>query len=636
MQCEITMNETRRLNGLARMRMTPLIAALAVQMVSSRADAEETSSSATEVTVDVAEPGYDGYQSLLDWEAHVALAKGDYRRAWHFFWRLLQIDPYDTRALRESGRIAHAMGSFHAAVDLLGRADALSVGVSDPELHYLRGEAFFALGKKGDANRELDRAKSEIGDDMSDRRHVLWLARIDALRGDVKGALERYAVAESLGKTVDERNEVALLRIETYALNKRWGAAERDLRAFLADRPDHQRAREMLAWVLDARGKVDESVDVRAVLANEWTDHPRRTEEYARSLERSMRYPEALDRYREAQSLGVGELGDEIGRLEHRLSPELFVGGTRRDDPSGVVDGWSVGASIPFTKHSRVALVGTRESTSRGVQMTQGETQSATATAILDGKRGGMLGVGVTAQQLGETEDVETAVGGSALARTSPRHRLQLHLRGDYAMPWRESASTIRQGGRFDAASAQLYAGPESRRWLFSGGGQVRRLSLTAYGVDAMEADQLFVFGGLDLVPWRKPGREARSDVFDEELLAPRGFSSSTVLSVRHYEMTSDNPFGSALVLVERSSIDEVSGIVRHVFDRGGHLGSEFRGGIGYDWRREMRIWRAGASALLSATASSRLTLDYDVASESGTGLSGRRHAGSLVLHVDI
>src|SRR5690348_17333106 len=94
MQCEITMNETRRLNGLARMRMTPLIAAFALQMVSSRADAEETSSSATEVTVDVAEPAYDGYQSLLDWEAHVALAKGDFPRAWHFFWRLLQIDPY--------------------------------------------------------------------------------------------------------------------------------------------------------------------------------------------------------------------------------------------------------------------------------------------------------------------------------------------------------------------------------------------------------------------------------------------------------------------------------------------------------------------------------------------------------------
>jgi hypothetical protein len=49
-----------------------------------------------------------------------------------------------------------------------------------------------------------------------------------------------------------------------------------------------------------------------------------------------------------------------------------------------------------------------------------------------------------------------------------------------------------------------------------------------------------------------------------------------------------------------------------------------------------VRIWRAGASALISATSSSRLTFDYDVASESGTGLSGRRHAGSVVLHVDL
>ncbi|KAB2902631.1 MAG: tetratricopeptide repeat protein [Kofleriaceae bacterium] len=630
------MNDQRRRSSFARLRMTCFLSLLATEIVSSPAHAEETISSATEVSVEVAEPEYDGYQSLLDWEAHVALAKGDYRRAWHFFWRLLQIDPYDTRAMRECGRIAHAMGEFNHAVDMLGRAYALSPRLPDPELHYLRGEALIVLGRTADGQRSLDKAEAEIGDAPSDRRHVLWLARILALRGDVDGALARYDSQLARGSTVDTHAEVALLRIETYALNKRWADAERELRGFLRDRPDHQRGREMLAWVLDARGKLDESTAVRAVLAEEWVDHARRTEEYARSLERSLRYPEALAQYRHAERLGVDELDDEIDRLERRLAPEIAGGLVRRDDPSGSIDGFSVGASIPLHRRTRVTLTGTRETTSGGpsVVMTQGTMTAATASAIVDGKHGGMLGAGVTAQQIDDGS--ESAIGASAFLRTSPRHQLQLHTRLDYDLPWRESASTIRNGGRYDAASLQLYATPESRRVLLSGGGQFRRLSLTAEGVDAMDADQIFAFAGLDWVPWRKPERATRAEVFDEEMIAPRALASSAVLSLRHYEMWSDNPFGQQLFLIERSSIDEVSGILRHVLDRGGRLGAELRGGLGYDWGREVRIWRAGASALLSATASSRLTLDYDVASESGTGLSGRRHAGQVVLHVDL
>jgi tetratricopeptide (TPR) repeat protein len=616
------------------------MAALAAQIVSSPARAEETVTSPTEVTVEVAEPAYDGYQSLLDWEAHVALAKGDYRRAWHFFWRLLEIDPYDTRAMRECGRIAHAMGSFTHAVNILGKAHALSPGLADPELHYLRGEALIVLGRNAEATRELDKAKEQIGEAPSDRRHVLWLARIHALRGDVTGALALYEAELARGSTVEAYVEVSLLRIETYALNKRWGDAERELRRFLKERPNHERAREMLAWVLDARGKVDESTVVRSVLAEEWTDHPRRTEEYARSLERGLRYPDALDKYREASRLGRDDLGDEIGRLERRLSPEIAGGLLRRDDPSGAIEGWTLGASIPLHRRARVTIAGTRETTSGGptVVMTQGTMESATATAIVDGAHGAMLGAGVTAHQLdiGGDGGAERAIGGSAFVRSSPRDQLQLHARLDLDMPWRESASTIRQGGHFDAAALQVYATPESRRLLFSAGGHFRRLSLSTEGVDSMGADQIFGFAGVDVVPWRKPERTARAEVLDDEMLAPRALASSLVFSLRHYEMSSDNPFGTELFLIERSSIEEASGILRHVLDRGGRLGTELRGGIGYDWRREVRIWRAGASALVSATSSSRLTFDYDVASESGTGLSGRRHAGSVVLHVDL
>src|SRR5688572_12901178 len=53
-----------------------------------------------EVTVEVAEPKYDGLQTLLDEEARLALAEGKFRRARRLFLRLLDIDPTDVRAMR--------------------------------------------------------------------------------------------------------------------------------------------------------------------------------------------------------------------------------------------------------------------------------------------------------------------------------------------------------------------------------------------------------------------------------------------------------------------------------------------------------------------------------------------------------
>ena len=39
------------------------------------------------------EPTYDGYQELLDYEARLAMDKGDFKRAESLFWRLVQINP---------------------------------------------------------------------------------------------------------------------------------------------------------------------------------------------------------------------------------------------------------------------------------------------------------------------------------------------------------------------------------------------------------------------------------------------------------------------------------------------------------------------------------------------------------------
>ncbi len=615
--------------------MIAVAAACAIELSTSVAVAESVTSSSrpeTEVTITVDSPAYDGYQALVEEEARTALAEGQYEKAWNLFWRLVQMDPYDLPALRECGRVAHALGKLEVAVDLLGQVDKLSGHQRDPELHFLRGEALFALGRKREADREWRVVEQELGAEALDRRGTLWLARIAALRGDVGRAMELYTPL--YGDVVDDAGhaEISILVIEAHVINRKWGKAEQLLRDFLREQPDHPRGRELLAWVLDNRGRADEALALRAVFAQEWTDHPRKTIEYARALEAAYREPEALAHYRHAAWLGVEGSEDAVARLERRIGPELGGGLALRDDPSGDVTAWSVGASMRLIGRNRLAIIASREATSNGVTMKEATSSAASATLARRTDRGGLVALGATVY----TSDVETAVGGTALAHSSPKPWWQVQLRADHNQPWRESSSTIREDGAFDAVNLALYGAPFTRRLVWSVGGQARRLTLDASAGMPEHAHQLFGFGGLDLVVRNNHDRLARGEILDKEMLAPRVLASSTVLSYRHYELTSEDPFGSRLVLVERSSIEEVSAVTRHVLDDGGRLAAELRGGLGYDWNREVRLWRAGGSALLSATAGSRLTLDYDVASETRTGLSGRRHIAQMVLHVDL
>lgn len=640
------MSLKRRRAAIVGTRIICCAAVFATQIAISSADAnakkvasarlpepDSSTETTTEVTVALDPPAYDGFQMLLEEEARIALAKGDYPRAYHFFWRLTQIDPYDLPAMRECGRIAHAMGKFPHAVEMLQKVDRLSGGQRDPELHYIRGESLLALGKKAEAERELKRAEKEIGPAPTDQREILWLARIAALRGDLDRAVGLYRPLLDEVKDDAGYADIQILIIESHILSKKWGQAEKLLRELLREQPDNARAREMLAWVLDSRGNLDGALALRAVFAEEWTDHPRKTLEYAQTLERAYEYPEALDRYRHAKWLGVDGVDDDVSRLERRLAPE--IGGTLslRDDPSGEVTGWSIAGTVRAGKRYRVAVVGSQESTSGGVTPKQLTSNAASGMLIRHGRGGGLLALGSTVRQ----SDLDTAVGGSAVLHTRTSQKLQLHLRADYNLPWRESSSTIREDGAYDAVGVQLFSSFLTPRLLFSTGGQGRRLALDAAEMsEAPDAYQLFGFGGVDWIVRQNHDRSARGEILDNEMLAPRVLTSSTVLSLRHYELLGENPFGSRLVLVERSQIDEVSAVSRHVLGRQGLAAAEFRGGIGYDWQRDVDLWRAGASAMLSATPSSRLTFDYDIASESRTGLSGRRHIAQMVLHVDL
>jgi len=578
---------------------------------------------------------YDGLQSLIDEEARLALAEGNYHRAFRLFRRLLQIDPYDIHALRESGRIANALGRLHYAVEALGRVDELDGTASDPEIHYLRGESLHALGRKKEAEREFALAVRDLGAGPHDRRSTLWLARIAVLRGDVDGAMRLYEplLADEHPGT-ETYAEVKLYQVEALILGRQWAAAERQLLDFLEVQPDHDRGRSLLAWVLEGRGKLDEELALRENHADEELERPRKTLEYARALERAYEYPEALAHYREAQSLGVAEAAEGITRLERRLSPELGGGATLLDDPSGTVVGWVAGATLPIGR-LRLAVSAANESSSGGLTMHERTVTTGSGWAHWTARHGTALALGGTAQ----VDEDGSRYGGSAIGQTSPIRDVQLQVRGDVNLPWHESASTLRDRGVMDTLGAQLFVKSEvsHRRILASAAVQARRLGLEPLLAGAPDTRALQVFGaaGVDLTLSSRPDQVTRGEMFDRGMLNLRSLSTATVLSYRHYEMTSDDPFGSRLVLVERSSIDELSGVIRRV-QSDGMVGAEVRGGLGYDWVRYVTQWRAGASLLVSATSWSRLTVDYDVASESGTGLTGRRHLGSVVFHVDL
>lgn len=580
------------------------------------------------------QPAYDGYQRLLDYEARTAMHSGKFDRAWWLFGRLLMIDPDDVRALRERGRVAHALGKFEYAERAFGRVADAHDGAPDPEVHFLRGESLLSLGRKKEALRELAIAQQQLGPAPKGVQRTLWLARIHALRGEAGKADALYR-GLLVGPTRDEvaRSDILIQQAEAYVLAEEWTQARKILESLLRRDPLHKRARAMLAWTLEAEGSIDQEVALRAVLAKEWGDHPAKVASYARALERAYEYPSALEQYRKAEDLGVDDVSDDVARLESLLAIEAGAGASLRNDPSGTITGYHGGVSVPLGARLRVAASGRREQTSGGIAMFQQDLSVASALGMYQTKRGDRLAVRGTAWGSG----LDAAnLGASASFRSRNARYLQVHLDADANTPWRESSSTIREGGTVDSVDARLYSAPLVDWVVLSVGGQIRRLGLTPIGL-ASDTHGYQQFGslGIDVIPFSIPSRQARSHVFDEDMTWSSPFATALVLSYRHYELSSDNPFMGRVDLIERSSTDEVSSIVRHVLDPSGVMAVELGGGVGYDRERSVRQWRASTRLLLSATTNSRLAFDVGVASESATGLSGQRSSGSVVLHVD-
>jgi tetratricopeptide (TPR) repeat protein len=586
-------------------------------------------------------PAYDGYQELLAFEATDALARGDYVYARHLYQVMLRIDPGDHRAAREVGRTSHALGQFERALAALRQADRLAGHAPDPELHYLIGEALFALGRDDEAEAAHALAERQLGPAPAERMPRLWLARIHARRGDIDRADALYV--SLLPYSGEPDAEVSLSRAEAHILAGDWATAEKVLRDFLDQEPRHLRGRDMLAWVLEARGELAEELSLRGVTADAGRDFSR-VLGHARALERSWDFAAALDRYREARALAPRRdptLDAAIERMRYRISPELSAGLVLRGDPSGSGRELRAGAAWPVTSRTSLSLVASTETSS-------GEADAATSTVtagLLVGMGRGLTSVfqaSVNHLDLRREHDGAALEGGgftlgSAVEmRTAWGSPVQAQARAELHMPWREAASTIREGGTVDGVTGHLYFLPLGPRFILDTGGQVRRITLADIGTGATpEARQVSVFAGADYVLWVDPTRTARGEILDEEMLWPAYLADALVLSYRHYEVFSRDDFGSRLMLFERAGIDELSATARKTAING-IFALELRGGGGYDRLRELSLWRAGGALLFAPIAAMRITGSFDVATESASGLVGKRHTGWVSVHVDL
>ena len=581
-------------------------------------------------------------------EALLAMGNGDFQRALDLSLLVVMGNEKDARAHREAGRAAQALGRFQIAIDHLERALQLQGSQPDPEARYLLGEAYYAAGRKQDAVRSHDQVRRELSPDTTNWMELLWLARIHARRKELAAADQIY---RSLLVRDPASEEVQIARIEAYTLSNRWADAEKLLREFMVTHPDHDRAPEMLAWILEAQEKGGEERTLRARLAKDPTRaETRLLVDHARALERGGEYRAAMIRYQEALSRvekDGGEVDDEIAvrdavtRLRYRISPETSVGGGTFIDPSGAIYRMRAGAGVPAGDQVTLALVAMMEwvgdGAAPGAMRTGGARVGTIDSTVVAGQGGPVAGAFTlsTSYFSFDQGDSRARLGSAFDLRLGQGKPIQFHGVGNFQMPWREAASTLREGGRETGGTAMVYALPFGHRLIFDAGVQRRTMALDPMMDVEATGDQTMAIGGADWVVWAPSTQSVRGQFLDDDLRWGTSYlADSLTLSYRHYEAFTDDEFGGRLDLAERNTIDELSTVVRNTWPDG-LFAFEGRAGGGFDWARETRMWRGGLSLLITPLQRLRGSLSYDYTNESTAGFTGERHAAWGSLHLD-
>jgi tetratricopeptide (TPR) repeat protein len=569
-----------------------------------------------------------------------ALAAGRFDQALSLYERAIDNGSIERHAFREAGRAAHALRKFDLAIRYLTRADEMSSN-PDPELLFLLGEAHWETNNTIVAKAIHERALAAIGTPR-DRSEKLWTARIRARFGQRAAA---DAIYDELVAASPRDSEAALAQAEMHAAARDWNTAERVVRRLLRDVPEHPRALAMLAWFLEAQGRLAAELELRATIAAN-AGHARDLRDYGRALERAGDWASAREAYRKATALPDGasdaELARAFARVDQRMSVEVAAGVIGRTDPAASSLGGFAGIALPFGRASQASLLAAHEYAT--IDGGEGFASDVRASAILrrgDAAFAGGLEACVVRVRPGDAStmpQLDRFVAGAFVSATSGllAEHVTLTLDGELHTRWRETPGTLFEGGRTSGMTGHVFFTGLGRRLVIDTGAQARQLELAAE-MGRPTAEQLLVWGGADYIAWADFTREARGQILDDELLHPTFAADSAVIGYRHYELfgASDAAFGRRLSLAERASIDELSVTLHKIFADGA-LAIEGRGGFGRDWARDLYLSRGGLAVWISPTPRSRLSLSFDLARESVRALAGERRTGWMNYHVDL
>lgn len=598
-------------------------------------------------------------------QAAETLAHGDLEKARQEYEQILKTLPYDAAAERDAARAAEAAGKFEYAAEALEKAHHYSAHEKDPELHYLRGEALYTLGRDEEAAREQQIAALEIGANPTDRLSKLWLARINARKGYVVLADRIYESMLPPPPKFDE--EVALNQADAHLMNKDWEGGARILKRYLSLDPKNVRGREMLAWADEADGDLDDELRVRRSLAEDLPT-PVHQKDYGRALERAANFRAASHQYHAAltATAASGETTDatlvtSYDRMRYRTTPEVGAGGQFRSDPQA----WSwraqAGGALPFGAHHQIgALVWHDDaqdwSANHAVVLPSvremGTVTGGGAYVMFGHRSGGSLLLGGDARYATASGDNgagmltygpkrETSFGGNLELDSPIGQNVQVNVHGDLNEQWNDAAVTVEEGGKMTGVTAHLYLFPKNRLFLFDGGFQERHLTLRPAnaGDSAPSTNQTLAWAGLDFNVWTDGQRLVRGEALDERMVRRTAMNDAAVLTYRHYELFGNldpqGTFYSRISLYQRASIDNGSLIIRKVL-AGGRLGAEVHGGLGYDNVQDQALEQGGAAIVWASSWSTRLLATYDIVHQTTIGLAGTLQIGWVTFHADL
>ncbi len=585
------------------------------------------------------------------------ILNGQFDKARHELEQVLQQMPRDAPAQRDAARAASAAGQFDYAVAALERAHHFEHHTRDPEIHYLRGEALYVLGRDEEARREHHIAELEIGQTPTARMEKLWLARIYARRGYVVLADRLYQTMLPAPPAADA--EVALNQADAHLINEDWTGGAAVLRRFLALEPKNVRGREMLAWALEARGELDGELEVRRSLSDDLPT-PSHDRDYGRALERAESFAAARDRYRRALDQQGGNpeatLMTSYQRMRFRTTPEVAGGGSLRSDPQAWAWRAQAAAALPFgLRHVLGATAWHDSSYDHNANQVVGSDLLAKAGnvtglglhALFAHRSGASLLVGADARYATESGVDSTGVdhlfgrrgfhfGAQAEGATKMWQYAHANVHAYLNEQWNEAPVTVHEGGTMTGATGHLFLYPTNRVVLFDGGAQARRLALSPQGTpEAPTASQLLVWAGIDFNLWAAPANVVHAEALDERMVRRTYLNDAGVLAYRHYELVTDSAPDFRISLAPRASIDNGTLIIRKAL-AGGRIGFDIHGGGGYDHIQRHVLAQGGGSFVLALGWSTRLLASYDLASETATGLPGRLQIGWLTFHADI